>query len=96
MRRRSNSGSKGQPHECGYTRAQFVTRADCVVTISQSPFSEFFAVHYLEKKFLPIAKIGEKREFNVSDIEEGKSVCVHGSPMKLSPIKKSRKNPDLS
>ena len=42
-----------------------------------------------------MAKISEKREYNVSEIEEGKSVCVHGIPMNLSPIKKSRKNPDL-
>ena len=45
----------------------------------------------IENKLLLMAKIGEKREYNVSDIEEGNSVCVHGIPMNLSPIKKSRK-----
>ncbi len=45
-----------------------------------------------------MASIGEnrKREYSVSEMVEGKSVCVHGVPVSLSPVKKSRKNPEVT
>ena len=43
-----------------------------------------------------MAKVGDKKEFDVSEMEQGKLVCVHGVPVSLSPIKKSRKKPSVS
>lgn len=36
-----------------------------------------------------MASIGSKREWDVSEIEEGKDVCVHGVPLQVSPVKES-------
>ena len=39
-------------------------------------------------------KIAQKREFDVSDMEEHSNGTVHGMVVEVSPIKVSRKNPD--
>ena len=38
-----------------------------------------------------MASIGEKREWDVSEIEEGASVAVYGIPINVSPVRESRK-----
>ena len=38
-----------------------------------------------------MASIGSKREWEVSEMEEGKGVCVHGIPINVSPAKESRR-----
>ena len=43
--------------------------------------------------------IGKKRkisEWDVSEIQETDTACVHGVPVVVSPLKKSRKNASLS
>ena len=35
--------------------------------------------------------IGSKREWEVSEMEEGKGVCVHGIPINVSPAKESQR-----
>ena len=37
-----------------------------------------------------MASLGSKRECEVSEIEEGKGVCVHGIPVNVSPARESR------
>ena len=37
-----------------------------------------------------MASIGSKREWEVSEIEEYKGVCVHGIPLNVSPTKESK------
>ena len=37
-----------------------------------------------------MASIGNKRDWEVSEIEEGKGVCVHGIPVNVSPAKENR------
>ena len=51
-------------------------------------------VKQVQKKFVKqkkMASIGSKREWDVSDIEEGTGVSVHGIPINVSPLKESRK-----
>ncbi len=44
-----------------------------------------------------MASIGNKRDLTVSDLEEeSKSVSIHGVPLGLSPVKKSRSNSSVS
>lgn len=38
-----------------------------------------------------MASIGEKRDWDVSEIEEGAGVAVHGIPLNVSPVRESRK-----
>ena len=38
-----------------------------------------------------MASIGEKREWDVSEIEEGAGIAVHGIPLNVSPVRESRK-----
>ena len=39
---------------------------------------------------------GTKREWDMSEIEKGSSVCTHGIPVAVSPAKKSRKNDQVT
>jgi len=38
-----------------------------------------------------MASIGEKREWDMSEIEEGAGVVIHGIPVNVSPVRESRK-----
>jgi len=42
-----------------------------------------------------MASIGEKREWDMSEIKEGAGVAVHGIPVSMSPLRESRKKKGL-
>ena len=42
-----------------------------------------------------MASIGNKRDWEISEIEEGKGVCIHGIPVNVSPVKESRSSKEV-